>query len=74
MTDVNELLNLILDNSFGNIFVTNGSGEIIYVNEKSVQALGIPRERLLCMTIYDLVDQGIASSAATITALESVCG
>ena len=27
LTAVNELLNLILDNSFGNIFVTNGSGE-----------------------------------------------
>lgn len=71
LTSVNELLNLILDNSFGNIFVTNGSGAIIYVNEKSVQALGIPRERLLRMTIFDLVDQGVASSAATITALET---
>lgn len=67
----NELLNLILENSFGNIFVTNGAGEIIYVNENSVQALKIPRERLLHMTIYDLVDQGVASSAATITALET---
>lgn len=69
LESINKLLNLILDNSFGNIFVTDGAGTIIYVNENSVQALGIPKERLLSMTIFDLVEQGVVSSAATITTL-----
>lgn len=68
---INKLLNMILDNSFGNIFVTDGTGAIVYVNENAVQALGVSRERLLHMTIYDLVEQGLASSGATITALET---
>lgn len=67
----NQLLNLILDSSFGNIFVTDGSGKIIYVNENAVQALGATREQLLTMTAHDLVDTNMASSAASITALET---
>lgn len=67
----NRLLNLILDSSFGNIFVTDGRGKIIYVNENAVRALGASRETLLSMTAYDLVDKGLASSAASITALET---
>lgn len=67
----NRLLNLILDSSFGNIFVTDGRGKIIYVNENAVRALGASRETLLSMTAYGLVDKGLASSAASITALET---
>ena len=73
-TDVhktNQLLNVILNNSFGNIFVADGQGRIIYVNETAALALGAPREVLLSMTAYDLVDKGLASSAASITALET---
>lgn len=67
----NKLLSLILENSFGNIFVTDGTGKIIYVNENAVRALGVPRKRLLRMTVYDLVDGSLASGAASITALET---
>lgn len=67
----NELLNLILDNSFGNIFVTDGEGRIIYVNQNAVRALGVSKEQLLTMTAYDLVENHLASCAASITALET---
>lgn len=71
LESANKLLNLILDNSFGNIFVTDGSGRIIYVNDHAVQALKVSREQLLKMSIYDLVSKGIANRAATIAALET---
>lgn len=67
----NKLLNLIMDNSFGNIFVTDGTGKIIYVNDHSVQALAVPREQLLQMTVYNLVEKGISDSAASIDALSA---
>ena len=71
LESANKLLNLILDNSFGNIFVTDGSGKIIYVNDHALQALKVSREQLLKMSIYDLVSKGIANRAATIAALET---
>ena len=67
----NKLLKLILDNCFGNIFVTNGSGRIIYVNDHAVRALNVSRELLLQMSIYDLVEKGVSDKASTITALET---
>ena len=67
----NRLLNLILDSTFGNVFVANGKGRIIYVNENAVQALGVSREKLLSLTIYEMVEQNISRSAASITALET---
>ena len=57
LESANKLLNLILDNSFGNIFVTDGSGKIIYVNDHALQALKVSREQLLKMSIYDLVSK-----------------
>lgn len=66
-----QLLHRILDSSFGNIFVTDGAGKIIYVNENSVRALGVSRQELLSMTAYELVERNLASSAASITALET---
>ena len=67
----NKLLKLILDNCFGNIFVTNGSGRIIYVNDHAVRALNVSRELLLQMSIYDLVEKGVSDKASTISALET---
>ena len=67
----NKLLNLILDNSFGNIFVTDGAGRIIYVNDHAVQALATSRKELLQMTVYEMVDKGISDSSATISVLET---
>ena len=61
----NKLLKLILDNCFGNIFVTNGSGRIIYVNDHAVRALNVSRELLLQMSIYDLVEKGVSDKAST---------
>ena len=71
LQNTNRLLNLILNSSFGNIFVTDGTGKIIYVNDNAARALGVPRQQLLTMTAYEVVAQNLASSAASITALES---
>ena len=67
----NKLLNLTLDNCFGNIFVTDGKGRVIYVNDHAVQALKVPREQLLRMSIHELVSRGTTDRAATIDVLET---
>lgn len=67
----NQLLDLILENSFGNVFVIDGQGKIIYVNGNARQALGVDRHKLLNMTIYELVNEDIANRAASIISLET---
>jgi PAS domain S-box-containing protein len=66
-----DMFQTIVDNCFGNIFVTDGKGKIIYLNESSAASLGYPREVLLGMTIYDLAEQGIARNPASITVIET---
>lgn len=66
----NNLLNLILDHSFGNIFVTDGQGKVIYVNQNTEKAFGVPREVLLSMTVYEIVEKKMATRAAAIEVLE----
>lgn len=53
-TDKNSIYREILDNCFGNIFVTDGKGEIIYLNENAVVSLGYPKEKLLGMTMQQV--------------------
>ena len=65
-------LNLILDSSFGNIFVTDGRGNILYANEPVAQDLGLPKEVLVTKSVYDLVDERIISyKPASITVIET---
>jgi transcriptional regulator with PAS, ATPase and Fis domain len=60
----------IVDNCYGNIFVTDNQGKIIYLNESSADSLGLPRTELLKMSIYDLVKQNLVENAASIAAME----
>lgn len=59
--DENKLLNRILDSSFGNVFVTDGVGNIIYANTPVAQDLGLSKEELITMNVFDLVDRQIIS-------------
>ena len=57
----NRLLNLILDSSFGNVFVTDAVGNIIYANTPVAQDMGMSKEELTSMSVFDLVDRHIIS-------------
>ena len=68
----NRLLNLILDSSFGNIFVTDGEGNIIYANEMVARNLGMTKEALTALSVFDLVSKHIISyKPASITVMET---
>lgn len=68
----NAFLNLILDSSFGNVFVTDGVGNIVYANESVAQDLRIPKEVLVTKSVYDLVNEQLISyKPASITVIET---
>ena len=71
MQDEIELLNMILKNCFGNIFVIDKDANIVYVNDNAANALGLPAEELMRMNAYELLDRKLASSVAALKVLET---
>ena len=71
MQDEIELLNMILKNCFGNIFVIDKDANIVYVNDNAANALGLPAEELMRMKAYELLDRKLASSVAALKVLET---
>lgn len=67
-----ELLKVLAEHYFGSMMVTDDRGRFLYVNEGCCRLLGIDRETLLQISIYDtLHDYCHASSASSIKTLET---
>lgn len=65
-----EMLLWIIDHIYGNIFITDGEGKILFVNQNTAQVLGIPREKLLMMHAAENLDKGVMSRSTTLEAIE----
>lgn len=53
------------------IFITDGEGNIIFVNETGAERLGVSREYLLHKNVHDLVAGGLYKQSSTIIAIET---
>lgn len=71
MEDKIRLLNMVLDNCFGNIFVIDEKANIIFVNDNAANALGVSKEELMTMTAYELLDRNLVSSVAALKVLDT---
>ncbi len=60
-----ETITKLFDNCFGNIFITDSKGIIVYLNTSSAQSLGIPRDELVGMSVFELKSRQIVSDTAT---------
>lgn len=66
------LLKLLAEHYFGSMLVTDHKGRFLYVSDGTCRLLGMDRETLLRISIYDtLHDYCYASSASTIKTLET---
>ena len=67
-----ELLKVLADHYFGSMMVTDEKGRFLYANDGCCRLLGIDRETLLNISIYDtLHDYCHATSASSIKTLET---
>lgn len=67
-----QLLKLLADHYNGSMLVTDNKGRFLYVNDGCCSLLGMDRETLLKISIYDtLHDYCYASSASSIKTLET---
>lgn len=62
---------LILENCFANIFVTDGTGKIIFVNKNAEDSLCVPTDFLLGKNSQDLIDEGIINRSTTLEVLKT---
>ena len=53
------------------IFITDGDGTIIFVNELGAQRLGVTREELMYRNVKDLVQDGVYGRSTTMIAIET---
>lgn len=67
-----QLLKVLAEHYFGSMMIIDNKGRFLYVNEGCCRLLGIDRETLLSISIYDtLHDYCHASSASSIKTLET---
>lgn len=67
-----EMLKVLAEHYFGSMLVTDNKGRFLYVNDGCCKLLGIDRQTLLGLSIYDtLHDYCHATSASSIKTLET---
>jgi transcriptional regulator with PAS, ATPase and Fis domain len=61
----------VVNHCSSNIFVTDGRGKIIYVNDAAERALNCPAAKILSMDIYQLRDSGYTSHSSSADAIRT---
>ncbi|WP_257350948.1 sigma-54 interaction domain-containing protein [Pseudalkalibacillus decolorationis] len=63
-------LEQILHSSHDEIFVTDGKGHVLFVSEACKKMTGLPKERFIGKSIYDLEKKGLINNSVTIEVLK----
>ena len=63
-------LDAIIDSSYDGIYVTDGEGHTLRVNEAYSRLTGVPCHELVGRNIRDLLEEGIFNQSATLAVLE----
>ena len=53
------------------IFITDGEGNIIFVNEVGAERIGPPREELMYKNVKQLVKEGVYDKSTSLTAIQT---
>lgn len=66
-----DMLIRCLDYYYGNILISDGNGNILYVNATLPKMYGLTKEKALTMSVYDLVSEGVLDKSAVIEVLKT---
>jgi PAS domain S-box-containing protein len=67
---LNAELDAIIDSSYDGLYITDGEGLTLRINQAIKRMTGLGEEELVNKSMYELVDQGILSRSASILVLE----
>ncbi len=65
-----DMLVKILDNTFGNIYVTDAQGKVLFVNDNVVKDFGMSRSEIMNSRTQDLIDKGVISKSTSLETIE----
>ncbi|HBQ85517.1 MAG TPA: transcriptional regulator [Syntrophomonas sp.] len=68
---LNDELDAVIQASFDYMFVTDGEGNVLRINDSYTRITGIKAEEILGKNIYDLVKAGYYNRAASIDVIET---
>ncbi|MEA4973234.1 MAG: sigma 54-interacting transcriptional regulator [Candidatus Metalachnospira sp.] len=66
-----EELKVLLNYYYGNVFVVDGEGVIIYANKSAAETVGLTVENVIGTTCYEMQEGGYYDKSVAMTALES---
>ncbi|HAA90171.1 MAG: PAS modulated sigma54 specific transcriptional regulator, Fis family [Thermoanaerobacterales bacterium 50_218] len=69
--ELSRELDAIIESSFDGIFVTDGSGKVLKVNQAYERITGIKKEEVLGRTMQELVEQGFYDRSVTLEVLKT---
>jgi len=64
-------LEQVVNTSYDEIFVTDGQGSVLLVSDACQRMTGVPKERFLGKSIYDLEKKGLINNSVTIDVLKN---
>lgn len=67
---LNAELDAIIESSYDGLYITDGKGLTLRINQAIKRMTGLGEEELVNKTMYELVDKGILSRSASILVLE----
>ena len=53
------------------IFITDGDGNVVFINEEGARRLGVPREEVLYKNVAQMVEDGVYDNSTSITAIQT---
>ncbi len=66
-----QILDALVAHYHESIFVTDGEGNIIFVNELGAERVGVPREKLMHCNVRQLVEEGVYERSTVLMAIET---
>ncbi|WP_164525645.1 sigma-54 interaction domain-containing protein [Siminovitchia acidinfaciens] len=63
-------LEQVINTSYDEIFVTDGEGKVLLVSDACQRMTGVPKERFLGESVYELVKKGLINNSVTIDVLK----
>ncbi len=66
-----EELKVLLNYYYGNIFVVDGKGVIIYANKSAAESVGLTVDNVIGTTCYEMQEGGYYNKSVAVAALES---
>lgn len=65
-----SILSDVLEHLSGNITITDGEANVLYINQNTANTHSYPREVFMTMTMHEIIQKGIIKNSSTLAAIK----